>query len=197
RATNGTASTRVATSALSAIWATRARSTSGTPSGRCGTSALAAAEASHDVLAPNAMTTTRRVKDLRVSTTSLIIARCLRARGPVPSTTPAQSTRRLPGQEATMVEMLSRRSSGQSYVYALVDRVPRRWRPPAAGVGGGSVIAQSVHDLVLIVSPVTSPLARTLRSQAVHDDVVVSLMDAEAGVPLPVRTVLGHPPRPA
>src|SRR5206468_713283 len=72
-----------------------------------------------------------------------------------------------------MVEVLSRRSSGQSYVYALVDRVPRRWRPPAAGVGGGSVVAQSIHDLVLIVSPVTSPLARTLRSQAVHDDVVV------------------------
>src|SRR2546425_10452311 len=85
-----------------------------------------------------------------------------------------------------MVEVLSRRSSGQSYVYALVDRVPRRWRPPAAGVGGGSVVAQSIHDLVLIVSPVTSPLARTLRSQAVHDDVVASLMDAEAVVPVSV-----------
>ena len=89
-----------------------------------------------------------------------------------------------------MVEVLSRRSSGQSYVYALVDRVPRRWRPPAAGVGGGSVVAQSIHDLVLIVSPVTSPLARTLRSQAVHDDVVASLMDAEAVVPFPFGTVV-------
>src|SRR5213080_4310080 len=89
-----------------------------------------------------------------------------------------------------MVEVLSRRSSGQSYVYALVDRVPRRWRPPAAGVGGGSVVAQSIHDLVLIVSPVTSPLARTLRSQAVHDDVVASLMDAEAVVPFPFGTAV-------
>src|SRR5438874_1068678 len=89
-----------------------------------------------------------------------------------------------------MVEVLSRRSSGQSYVYALVDRVPRRWRPPAAGVGGGSVVAQSIHDLVLIVSPVTSPLARTLRSQAVHEDVVASLMDAEAVVPFPFGTAV-------
>src|SRR2546427_2153608 len=89
-----------------------------------------------------------------------------------------------------MVEVLSRRSSGQSYVYALVDHVPRRWRPPAAGVGGGSVVAQSIHDLVLIVSPVTSPLARTLRSPAVHDDVVASLMDAEAVGSFPFVTAL-------
>src|SRR2546429_52025 len=89
-----------------------------------------------------------------------------------------------------MVEVLSRRPSGQLYVYALVDRVPRRCRPPAAGVGGGSVVAQSIHDLVLIVSPVTSPLARTLRSQAVHDDVVASLMDAEAVVPFPFGTAV-------
>src|SRR5262249_58597564 len=93
-----------------------------------------------------------------------------------------------------MVEVLSRRSSGQSYVYALVDRVPRRWRSPAAGVGGGSIIAQSVHDLVLIVSPLTSPLARTLRSQAGHDDVLASLMDAQAGVPVSLRPGLRRPP---
>src|SRR5437870_12665468 len=90
-----------------------------------------------------------------------------------------------------MVEVLSRRSSGQSYVYALVARVPRRWRPPAAGVGGGSVVAQSIHDLVLIISPVTSPLVRTLRPQSVPDDAVRSFMDAEAVVPVPFGTASG------
>src|SRR5262249_8158025 len=89
-----------------------------------------------------------------------------------------------------MVEVLSRRSSGQSYVYALVDRVPRRWRPPAAGVGGGSGIAPRVDELCPLIRPVTRRLARTLRSQAVHDDVVVSLMDAEAVVPFPFGTVV-------
>jgi len=89
-----------------------------------------------------------------------------------------------------MAEVLSRRPSAQSYVYALVDRVPRRWRAPATGVGGGAVVAQSIQDLVLIVSPVLSPFARTLRSQAVHDDVVASLMDAEAVVPFPFGTTV-------
>jgi len=89
-----------------------------------------------------------------------------------------------------MAEVLSRRPSAPSYVYALVDRVPRRWRAPATGVGGGAVVAQSIQDFVLIVSPVVSPFARTPRSQAVHDDVVASLMDAEAVVPFQFGTTV-------
>ncbi len=89
-----------------------------------------------------------------------------------------------------MAEVLSRRPSAMYYVYALVDRVPRRWRPPATGVGGGSIEAQKLRDLVVIVSRVVNPVARTPRTQAMHDDVLTSLMDAEAVAPLPFGTAV-------
>ena len=89
-----------------------------------------------------------------------------------------------------MLEALSRRPSAQYYVYALVDRVPRRWRPPATGVGGGPVEAQRIHDLFLVVSRVVNPFVRTLRTQAAHDDVLASLMDADAVAPLPFGTAV-------
>src|SRR2546428_5941610 len=89
-----------------------------------------------------------------------------------------------------MPEALSRRPSAQYYVYALVDRVPRRWRPPATGVGGGPVEAQRIHDLFLVVSRVVNPFVRTLRTQAAHDDVLASLMDADAVAPLPFGTAV-------
>jgi len=89
-----------------------------------------------------------------------------------------------------MAEVLSRRPSSLYYVYALIDRVPRRWRPPASGVGGGSVEAQRIRDVVLIVSRIVDSVPRTPRTQALHDDVLASLMDAEAVAPLPFGTTV-------
>jgi len=89
-----------------------------------------------------------------------------------------------------MAEALLRRPSTLYYLYALVDRVPRRWRPPAAGVGGGPVEAQRIHDLTLIVSRVVNPVSHSVRTQAAHDDVLASLMDAEAVAPIPFGTAI-------
>src|SRR2546426_560808 len=89
-----------------------------------------------------------------------------------------------------MAEALLRRPSALYYLYALVDRVPRRWRPPAAGVGGGPVEAQRIHDLTLIVSRVVNPVSHSVRTQAAHDDVLASLMDAEAVAPMPFGTAV-------
>ncbi len=89
-----------------------------------------------------------------------------------------------------MAEVLSRRPSALYYLYALVDRAPRRWRPPATGVGGGSIEARHIHDLILIVSRVVNPVFRTVRTQAAHDDVLASLMDAEAVAPMPFGTAV-------
>ncbi len=89
-----------------------------------------------------------------------------------------------------MAEALSRRPFALYYLYALVDRAPRRWRPPATGVGGGSIEARHIHDLILIVSRVVNPVFRTVRTQAAHDDVLASLMDAEAVAPMPFGTAV-------
>ena len=89
-----------------------------------------------------------------------------------------------------MAEALSRRTSTLHYVYTLVDRVPRRWRPPAIGVGGGTVEATWIHGLCVIASRVITPAPKSVRTQAIHDDVLASLMDADAIAPLPFGTAV-------
>jgi hypothetical protein len=57
-------------------------------------------------------------------------------------------------------------------------------------VGGGAVEARRILDLNLIVSRMVNPVPRTPRTQALHDDVLTSLMDAEAVAPLPFGTAV-------
>ncbi|HXG15878.1 MAG TPA: GvpL/GvpF family gas vesicle protein [Calidithermus sp.] len=70
------------------------------------------------------------------------------------------------------------------YLYAIAERLPRRWRPPTHGVAGAPVGARRVEDLVAVASPLGAPPPRTVVSLAQHEDVVQTLLDAEALVPL-------------
>jgi hypothetical protein len=74
------------------------------------------------------------------------------------------------------------------YLYAVVQGLPKSWRPPAAGVG--TVTAQPFRDLVLISSPVASPPARTVSAAASHDEVVASVLESTAVLPFRFGTVV-------
>lgn len=80
----------------------------------------------------------------------------------------------------------------QRYLYALVEDLSSRWRPPAVGVGGGSVGAHAVRDLVLVSGPLNLPPARTPRAEAAHQDVLAGLLDAKAVVPFRFGTVVAE-----
>ncbi len=79
------------------------------------------------------------------------------------------------------------------HVYAVVDALPPHWRPPVAGVGGAVVQAGRLGDVVLVSSPVPAPPSRSFRMLAEHDDVLRTLMDADALLPLRAGTVVGDP----
>jgi hypothetical protein len=81
---------------------------------------------------------------------------------------------------------------GQRYLYALVEGLSSRWRPPSAGVGGGSVGAHAVRDLVLVSGPLSLPPARTPRAEASHHDVLTGLLDAQAVLPFRFGTVVAE-----
>jgi hypothetical protein len=76
------------------------------------------------------------------------------------------------------------------YLYAIVERLPRRWRPPAIGVGPAPVVARSLRGLVLITSTVDTVPRATPTIQARHDDVVATALGADAVLPLPFGTVM-------
>ena len=76
------------------------------------------------------------------------------------------------------------------YLYAIVERLPRRWRPPAIGVGPAPVVARSVRGLMLITSTVDTIPRPTPKSQAQHDDVVAAALGAETVLPLPFGTIM-------
>ena len=80
--------------------------------------------------------------------------------------------------------------SGFYHLYAVVEGLPRRWRPPATGVGGGPVVARAAAELTLIVTPLAAPIGRTPAALAAHDDVVVGLLECRAVVPLRFGTTL-------
>src|SRR6185295_7414130 len=96
--------------------------------------------------------------------------------------------RRPPVQEASMareplaeaVQVFGHRQALTAYVYAIVDGLPRRWRPPVTGVGQAPVVARRVHDLVLIASAVDAAPCPTPRAVARHDEVVSTMLGAEA-----------------
>jgi len=83
----------------------------------------------------------------------------------------------------------SRRQAASDYLYAIVEGLPRRWRPPTSGVGAWPVVARSVRDLVLITSAIDAVPRPTLRSVALHDEVVSSTLEADAVLPLEFGTV--------
>lgn len=78
----------------------------------------------------------------------------------------------------------------QRYLYAIVDSLPTRWRPSSSGVGGGTVTAHPVRNLVLVASPVGLPPARTPQAEASHQDILSGLLDAGAVLPFPFGTVV-------
>jgi len=87
-------------------------------------------------------------------------------------------------------------SNGQGpsdYLYAIVQGLPRRWRPPASGVGAATVVARSVRDLVLITSVIDAAPRRTPMTIARHEEVVSSTLEAEAVLPLEFGTVASPP----
>jgi hypothetical protein len=75
-------------------------------------------------------------------------------------------------------------------VYAIVDRLPGRWRPPTTGLAGASIVARRVDDLVVLSSLLESVPAASPRTLAVHQDVVASLVDAPAVLPLRYGTAV-------
>ncbi len=75
------------------------------------------------------------------------------------------------------------------YLYAIVQGLPRRWRPPTSGVGAATVVARSVRDVVLITSLIDAAPRRTPMTIALHEEVVSSTLEAEAVLPLEFGTV--------
>jgi hypothetical protein len=76
------------------------------------------------------------------------------------------------------------------FLYAIVDRLPGRWRPPVAGIGGASVVARRLHDVVVLASLLDVAPPATPRTLALHHDVVATLVDAPAALPLRYGTTV-------
>jgi hypothetical protein len=76
------------------------------------------------------------------------------------------------------------------YLYAVVDRLPRRWRAPGRGVAGTTVRARRIEDVVAVSSRMIALPPRTLAALGQHEDVVQALIDAEAVVPLGFGTAV-------
>lgn len=78
----------------------------------------------------------------------------------------------------------------QQYLYAVVERLPARWRPPSSGIGAGAVVARAVDDLTVITSAVETLPRSGPRSWALHHDVVTTTIDADAVLPFRFGTVV-------
>jgi hypothetical protein len=76
------------------------------------------------------------------------------------------------------------------YLYAIVDRLPARWRPPAAGVAGASVVPRRIDEVVVLSSLLESMPVAGPRMLAVHQDVVASVLDAPATLPFGYGTAV-------
>lgn len=73
----------------------------------------------------------------------------------------------------------------RDYLYAIVDELPRGWRAPREGVAGAPVVARRVSGLHVVCSPLRDVPVAGPKNLAFHDDVVDSLMEAEAVLPVP------------
>jgi gas vesicle protein GvpL/GvpF len=76
------------------------------------------------------------------------------------------------------------------YLYAIVDRLPARWRPPTAGILGASIVPRRFETMIALASTIETAPAPGPRSLALHQDIVATVMDAPAVVPLPYGTVV-------
>jgi len=70
------------------------------------------------------------------------------------------------------------------YLYAIVDRLPPHWRRPAAGIAGAPVVPHRIEQVVVLASPLDAVPAANARTLAMHQDVVASVADAGATLPL-------------
>jgi len=76
------------------------------------------------------------------------------------------------------------------YLYAIVDRLPAAWRPPASGLGDASVVPRRVHDLVVLASLLDAIPLPNPRTLALHHDIVATVLEADALLPLPYGTAM-------
>jgi Gas vesicle synthesis protein GvpL/GvpF len=76
------------------------------------------------------------------------------------------------------------------YLYAIVDRLPARWRPPTAGIGGASVVPRRMDDLVVVGSLLDVVPSANPRTLALHQDVVATVVDATATLPFRYGTAV-------
>jgi hypothetical protein len=85
------------------------------------------------------------------------------------------------------------RDHRRDYVYAIVEGLPRRWRPPSSGVTSAPVIARPVRGLMLIVSGIETVPSPTPRTAALHHEVLSTTLQAEAVLALEVGTIVPAP----
>lgn len=74
------------------------------------------------------------------------------------------------------------------HLFAIVERLPASWRPPATPLG--PVAARAAGDLALIASSCGGVPEASARALASHHDVIVSTLDATAVLPLRFGTVV-------
>jgi hypothetical protein len=70
------------------------------------------------------------------------------------------------------------------YLYALVERLPARWRPPTVGIGDASVVPRRVDSIVVLGSLLDAVPPASPRTLTLHQAVVASVADAVAVLPL-------------
>lgn len=91
---------------------------------------------------------------------------------------------------AEPAQALRRPESPADYLYAIVEGLPRGWRPPATGVGAAPVVTRPLRGLILITSEVDAIPRPTPRTVALHAEVVSATLEAEAVFPLEFGTVV-------
>lgn len=87
-------------------------------------------------------------------------------------------------------EGMPRVSALSFHLYGIVEGLPRRWRPPAAGVGAGSVLARPVRGLTVIATPLDAPPRPTPGALGRHEAVLAGLLDAAALLPFRFGTLV-------
>jgi hypothetical protein len=92
-----------------------------------------------------------------------------------------------------MAQVISAEPAQSCYLYAVAERLPRRWRPPIRGVDAAPVVARLLGDLVVIASMVDAVPRPTRGALARHDEVVSATLAADAVLPLPFGTVVPAP----
>jgi hypothetical protein len=76
------------------------------------------------------------------------------------------------------------------YLYAIVDRLPSGWRPPAAGVGSTAVVSRRIDNVTLVGSLIETVPSANPRTLALHQDVVATVIDAPAILPFRYGTAM-------